>query len=710
MYIPNETIHHQVVVTSFSWTTTSTFLHGNYYRYSGTSSINMNNRDRRDYSILGGPRRCSRLSSSLYYTGIGNTRMMMAYSNNNSSSKSSSKSKSKKKKSSINNSKKNKKVKQSTSLSSKQKQVNVKQIKQIKQIKQKRFTNEEIKQMPIGQAIQESTTIQQLLNITASRMWIPTDENLSIHIRQQVIHHEKRFRYSSLLLDKLSNMIIHIMSSCSKTSCSKTIRPNDEMIMLNLLWNDNHDFKRVILAATLPFQSTSLHKHIHDDNNSSVDSIHSGIHSGISYEKECRFVSLTLVALYTIAGYTSIHNNNNNTRSTSGIHNVDKDIIKCIQILIERAEILARTHFTLHQAIQTRWAIRGLYNYIPQLSSSICSTTLLLPNLNHRVRKLPFDIIPQCINWNNVQKEYNDHYETNNNNDDNSDNNKDEMDVIQLLLQEIPFQYDTITTRNGSLVQERRKTAWLAETDIGSLAYSGKLMNPYPIPSFIQYTMRELEKNLLKELVTKTKADNNNNKNDKNDNHGSKELLEYTTQQLQLCIEENGKYFDCILTNHYPNYDSACKFHTDPEHGTYWERLTCVLSAGNNDIRKFAFRPIPQLHNNDWSKWENNNEMMMGSGSNGVSSSSNIEPVFLHLFPGDCVMMWGSCNDVFDHAVYGADHEILGNNDEDNNDTQLLGHNHNDGRVSLVFKKAIIRSNGRKGHGLLGEGRRSRKK
>jgi len=68
-------------------------------------------------------------------------------------------------------------------------------------------------------------------------------------------------------------------------------------------------------------------------------------------------------------------------------------------------------------------------------------------------------------------------------------------------------------------------------------------------------------------------------------------------EQLEICFQEMGGYFDCALCNpHYPNEESACKFHTDPEHGSFWERLICVVRADNEDVRKFAFRPIPDIN------------------------------------------------------------------------------------------------------------------
>ena len=131
------------------------------------------------------------------------------------------------------------------------------------------------------------------------------------------------------------------------------------------------------------------------------------------------------------------------------------------------------------------------------------------------------------------------------------------------------------------------------------------------------------------------------------------------------------------------------------QHGSFWERLTTVVSAGNDDIRKFAFRPIPQM--NDWSQWECNDSNTKNNKLN--KRVDGIEPAVIYLFPGDCVKMWGSCNDVFHHAVYGAV------DDQQSSQKQ----NNNDGRVSLVFKKAMDRGNGRRGHGQRGEGRRTRR-
>jgi len=142
--------------------------------------------------------------------------------------------------------------------------------------------------------------------------------------------------------------------------------------------------------------------------------------------------------------------------------------------------------------------------------------------------------------------------------------------------------------------------------------------------------------------------------------------------------------FDCALANLYPAGEGAvrpgvgslprrasrslpplratprsqaCKFHSDPEHGSYWHRDTAVVSLG--EVRRFAFRRI-----------------------------DGDERHTFHLFHGDVVEMRRDCQDAYQHAVLAAEGEA------------------NDGaRVSLVFKKAIPHGpSGRLGHGVPGSG------
>ena len=101
--------------------------------------------------------------------------------------------------------------------------------------------------------------------------------------------------------------------------------------------------------------------------------------------------------------------------------------------------------------------------------------------------------------------------------------------------------------------------------------------------------------------------------------------------------------------------------------------------------RTFAFRPIPEV--STWSAWDDD------VGQTPMNDVNNA-PASLQLFPGDVVFMTGSCNDMFHHAVYSSPFDNVGINNS---------------RVSLVFKRALERGGGKKGHGLRGEGRRTRK-
>ncbi|GAX28311.1 hypothetical protein FisN_27Hh034 [Fistulifera solaris] len=274
-------------------------------------------------------------------------------------------------------------------------------------------------------------------------------------------------------------------------------------------------------------------------------------------------------------------------------------------MLIERAEQTAAT-IPLQEAIEVRWAVRGLMASQPSLQS------LAVPQLEQRVSRLPFDILPCGVS---------------------------DLQSVSAWQQDIPFQFDTIITRTGANVQERRGTAWVAEEGIGALAYSGKLMAPHPLPTSVTNVMRQVE---------------------------------------HAMFRTESPFFDCALCNWYPYGESACKFHTDPEHGTMWDRLTCVVAAG--DARRFAFRPIQT----SWEDWDTNQQAGT-SQKNGI----NNEPAVIRLFPGDIVKMYDTCNDDFHHAVYP---------DADGR-----------GRVSLVLKRALPRgSKGQRGHGLAGQGRRSR--
>ena len=129
----------------------------------------------------------------------------------------------------------------------------------------------------------------------------------------------------------------------------------------------------------------------------------------------------------------------------------------------------------LKDAIETRWAIRGLTVRL-QLANSVLSNLdaniesndvsildFTTPNLNARMSNLPFDIFPHCLPWQMSPSFPDNHYY-----------GYPTKDLMPEFLQSIPFNFDTPTTRTGNSVIERTGTAWLAEQGVGALAYSGK--------------------------------------------------------------------------------------------------------------------------------------------------------------------------------------------------------------------------------------------
>lgn len=352
-------------------------------------------------------------------------------------------------------------------------------------------------------------------------------------------------------------------------------------------WNDER-LTRILCAASIPFQCDRP-------------------------SKEGRSVKEALMGVYGLLCQTSIKDRQHLCLPPA--------LIVGIQQLMHRADAMA-SEYPLPDAIEARWACRGIQSRVANLP---INRDLTFPNLDYRTQQLPFDIFPSGVDWGRLFPG---------------------EDVLSKLHSEIPFSFDTITTRTGTAVMERRGTAWVAEEGIGALAYSGKLMNPHPLPTVVQSVMRQVESVISVPL-------------------GDSPSTSATRP-----------YFDCALCNYYPDGESACKFHADPEHGTHWERLNCVVAVG--DARRFAFRPIPGV--STWESWD----------SKVVATDSHV-PVSFTLYPGDIVSMWGVCNDEFHHAVYpGSGQASLG-------------------RISLVLKRAIPRSNGKRGHSLVGQGRRTRR-
>jgi alkylated DNA repair dioxygenase AlkB len=250
--------------------------------------------------------------------------------------------------------------------------------------------------------------------------------------------------------------------------------------------------------------------------------------------------------------------------------------------------------------------------------------------LQQRVQALPFEIIPLGVDYPSllaidlIHNQYDSH---------------DSQVICQRLLQEIPFARDTIVTRQGTSVVERRGTAWVAAPGVGALAYSGKLMAPQPLPTLVQSLMRAVE------------------------------------QRLGL----NHPFFDCALCNHYADATAACKFHTDPEHGTMWDRTTVVVAAGSDRI--FAFKPISTT----WNDWDTAVTPRQSSSSpTTTATDGGSTATTTPLFAGDLVVMRENCNDDFYHAVHAGITD--------------------DPRVSVVLKRSM----GPRGHGLPGQGRRSK--
>ena len=517
----------------------------------------------------------------------------------------------------------------------------------------------------IGEAIQSSTTPQELLSV-ASRLWLPTDADLPSHLRTQLVHHEKRQRWSGQLLDKLGSTMIQSGNKEAMNSFSFT----DHLDEHNYHHQQQGDgeylrhLTRAVWAAALPFQ---------DDTTTDRP------------EKEGRYLKQALCGLHPLVA--QIHEQQQQQQQQHKQEQGDNPLFsssfcQAVNLLVQRVEQLA-PRLALVDAIEIRWAVRGILARTTTTTKTAATTTCELPNLDARVGALPFDIVPCGIDWSALLLLDTSIKEEQGNNNNHHHHYRDELqrhngsgnndDIMSLLVQEIPFSFDSITTRTGKQVPERRGTAWLAEDGIGALAYSGKLMQPRPLPSLVRHAMRAVEQRIGIQSVPMGILP------------VSTVLGGETASSLSSSssiLDSNANWFDCALCNHYPDAEAACKFHTDPELGTFWERHTCVVAAG--DSRRFAFRPIPgQTH---WDEWDPT------ASSSRLDNESLNAPAVTHLMAGDIVQMWGTCNDDFHHAVYTSNSRSTR------------------GRISLVMKRAMDRGGNRKGHGLQGQGRRSKRK
>lgn len=509
----------------------------------------------------------------------------------------------------------------------------------------------------MGEAIQLAQTIFDHLYIAEKFIWLPTDDNLLPHLRTQLVHHEKRRRWGSQLLESLGQAALNEWEN----------NPQDMLRSLSLegddhIWTDTR-LLRMVLSVALPM-------------NDSID----------RSDKEGIYISQALKGLHVLSGCIAPVAPNSAQALEVWI-----DIHRGISELIQSADKLFTTQNTLlNDAVEVRWAIRGLVCRLQIANNGLSRAveletvgTLLFttPKLNARTSNLPFDILHHCLPW-----------QINAKNDPASPDyfGYPTKELLPDFIRSIPFNFDTLTTRTGDSVIERRGTAWLAEEGIGALAYSGKLMRPMDVPAAVRETMRDIEQwcyqsetSSLSQLPCTQNIGNN------------LELIWDDCTSSDLPYNELGKFlnnadsnnigefFDCALCNHYPDGDAACKFHTDPEHGSHWHRVTAVVSCGQS--RKFAFRPIPLA--SIWNDWD--------TVSQNAEQPKN-DAAALSLFPGDVVFMARDCNDLFHHAVYSSP-------------SSLSNHIYRDiSRVSLVLKRALDR-NGKKGHGLAGEGRRSRR-
>eukprot|EP00588_Corethron_pennatum_P006422 CAMPEP_0194288242 /NCGR_PEP_ID=MMETSP0169-20130528/36423_1 /TAXON_ID=218684 /ORGANISM="Corethron pennatum, Strain L29A3" /LENGTH=413 /DNA_ID=CAMNT_0039035191 /DNA_START=76 /DNA_END=1314 /DNA_ORIENTATION=- len=249
-------------------------------------------------------------------------------------------------------------------------------------------------------------------------------------------------------------------------------------------------------------------------------------------------------------------------------------IIDGIVDLVDAAEEIASSDNEIGArfVLEARWACRGL-------SRRLDIQVKDFPHLDALSSPYPFDIVPCAVDTSPL--------------------------VLPELLEEVPFRSDVLTTRTGKKAAERRRTAWLAaDSGVGSLAYSGKLMTPSPMAKKVREISHAAER-----VLSETGA---------------------TTSASGL----GPPFFDCVLCNHYPDGGAACRFHTDPEHGTVWHGCTAVVAFG--DDRRFAFRPTPGR------SWDGDVEL----------NNRACEPAVAHMFAGDLVVMWGECNNSYEHAVY----------------------------------------------------------
>ena len=123
----------------------------------------------------------------------------------------------------------------------------------------------------------------------------------------------------------------------------------------------------------------------------------------------------------------------------------------------------------------------------------------------------------------------------------------DTKGIKEKIIKQLPLNTDKILIGRGAElveVEERRKTLWLSNNSNLTFEYSGKVMSPRKIPSFLEVICLKLK-------------------------------------------EDFGIEFDGILINYYEKGDCSMGYHSDPV-GNKWSNDFIVLSIGQS--RYFIFR------------------------------------------------------------------------------------------------------------------------
>jgi len=269
-------------------------------------------------------------------------------------------------------------------------------------------------------------------------------------------------------------------------------------------------------------------------------------------------------------------------------YNEDDDINKveirnACEALIQRVEEDAE-FFSDGERVVFDWAVRVIENNVctKSSSSSSSSSTTRRPDATITVADFPFRYLTPNIS--DVLKNI----------------------TVEDLRREVPFKAEKLVTRTGKRVDERRETCFVAESGIGGLAYSGKIMEP----TLLNETSLPLVSSIRNAIVEALRNDE-----------------EYAGYDIN---------FDCALINLYPDGSSACAWHTDPEMGTVWDRDSVIVSIG--ETRRFAFRKL-------------------AAGGEKKQNGGEEEQIWVRVHHGDCILMRDDCNDNWEHCVFGKEND-----------------------------------------------------